>query len=410
MSAILLERLLEGIDEDILSYLSSDPELKTDIEGYLLELLVNDDLLSTETFKTTTSTKRTLIEEIAELDLQLRDINIKLSKITNDNRDLIIDINDDLHQVQDLMKQLGGTHLDNMLQQTSKPYDLNITEKMKNSVKTSNSVLTNIDSILDLLELPTLCRVCVVQGNYQEALEISHLAKLLMIRFPKLDVFKDINKNVEEELQMMVKSLIKLLNSNLKQSQILKIFQILNKLDLVAPTVSRAEKERFLKSLYINSRFKFIINEISHLRPLLKANKLTYLKRYVEIYREHIFNSLSIYYAIFSTAYSQSREEREQQDTVIIANFIKELALLLVAELKKYLPEILTVQDGDDADIDLQALKDGLILQLIYLCKSLSKYQVDFEIILVTELCFGGEPALTESDWKRNLSKIKKFR
>lgn len=195
----------------------------------------------------------------------------------------------------------------------------------------------------------------------------------------------------------MIKGLIKLLNTNLKQNHILKIFQILNKL-FDNNNGNDLNNDLVLIKIFLNSRYKFIINEVGSLKPLIKFNKLTYLKRFIEIYREFIFNSLSIYHIIF----------KNNQQVVLINQFIRSLIGLLCNEFKLYLPDI-KAQNTDDSyesEIDLASSIDGLILQLIYLCRSLSNFNLDFEPIILLELVTSNN-LISESDWLRNLSKVK---
>ena len=256
-----------------------------------------------------------------------------------------------------------------------------------------------MDFILDILELPTLCKLCILQGNYQESLEISMYAKSLIIRFPNLQIFKTIAEQIDNELHLMLKGLIKLLNTDLRQNHILKIFQILNKLDTISGKV--------LHRIYLNSRFKFITNEISSIKPILKFNKLTYLKRYVEIYREHLYASLSMYNTIF----------KEEVDLILLNEFVTSLGYALCDEFVKYLPaiksQVIGPSDGNEASIEAQLelnnAIDGLLLQLIYLSKSLSNFQFDFEPILLSQLCYKHE-LFTEKSWVDNLNKVKKHR
>lgn len=453
MSGILLDTLKDELDPLLVELLVNDLQLRNDSEVYLLDLLINDDLLSTDSYTTTTNiylnkgatNKRNLTEEIAELDLQNRQINVELSSITNNNRDLIIDISKDLKLVDEQLHTQLINEIDHALQlvnkdvapdkdtnksSTHEKFSININERLGNSIKINNSILSNIDSVLDILELPAICKLCILHGNYQEALEISMLAQTLVIRFPKLVTFQKILHQVEQELELMVRGLIKLLNTNLKQNNILKIFQILNKPDLInySSSLSKSthnhdntnntidkslQKDRFLKMIYLNARFKFITNEISNLKPIINFNKQTYLKRFIEIYREFIFNSLSIYHAIFnSTSLKESTNSIKQEDKILVRQFIKNLVSLLCQELKSYLPDIVNTALYDDQDdLTSRSQKDGIILQMLYLCKSLSKYGVDFENILVWELCFNDEnPLITEADWLRNLDKVNKFK
>lgn len=315
MSSILLETLKVDLPVDLQKTIDSDLQLRTESEKFLQDLLINDQLLSTETYTTTTNTselsenhKRTLIEEIAELDLKQHDINLKLAAITNENRDFIIDISHDLnsfnktvetdynHEIDAMLKVLDIEALNGV---ASNRFHVLINEKLTDAIKINNSILTNIDSVLDLLELPTLCKLCILQGNYQESLEISILVQALLIRFPKLVIFQRMQAQVEQELKRMVRGLIKLLNTNLKQNNILKIFQILNKLDILSygsentsyskfsssKSSSRAistadkqvQKDKLLKIIYLSARFKFITSEIAALKPLISFNKLAFV-------------------------------------------------------------------------------------------------------------------------------------
>ncbi|EMG47521.1 COG8 Conserved oligomeric Golgi complex subunit 8 [Candida maltosa Xu316] len=398
MSSLLLDSLKDGLDDEYIQLLNSNPKFAQEAETYLQELLINDDLLSTDPYTTTSETevhKKTLIEEIAELDMIKHDTNVKLSSITSNNRDLIIDISNDLQFVTKQMREDYPQAVDTLLKNLSD--DLNMESlasqyNLKSTIDINNTILNKIDSVLDILELPTLCKLCILQGNYQESLEISIYIQSLMIRYPKITLFQQINQQIDQELQVMVKGLIKLLNTNLKQNHVLKIFQILNKLF----DTSR-NSDLVLIKIYLNSRFKFILNEVSSLKPLIKFNKLTYLKRYIEIYREFIFSSLSVYNIIF---------KNNSQD-VIIGQFVRSLINLLCQEFKRYLPDIKSQKSNSsyETEIDLASSIDGLILQLIYLCRSLASFHLDFEPIILLELV--SPDLIPESDWLRNITKIK---
>lgn len=409
MSLLLLDSLKDGLDDQYVHLLDQNPEFYKDAEDYLLELLINDDLLSTDPFTTSTtpstiedsaSSKKTLTEEIAELDLSQYQINTKLSSLTNSNRDLIIDISNDLQFVNHQLSNEYQQYSDNLLKILGNELKIEpiVSQfNIKSNISINNTILYKIDSVLDILELPTLCKLCILQGNYQESLEISIYIQSLMIRYPKISLFKQIHQKIDHELKVMIKGLIKLLNTNLKQNHILKIFQILNKL-FDNNNGNDLNNDLVLIKIFLNSRYKFIINEVGSLKPLIKFNKLTYLKRFIEIYREFIFNSLSIYHIIF----------KNNQQVVLINQFIRSLIGLLCNEFKLYLPDI-KAQNTDDSyesEIDLASSIDGLILQLIYLCRSLSNFNLDFEPIILLELVTSNN-LISESDWLRNLSKVK---
>ncbi|KAG5418793.1 hypothetical protein I9W82_003511 [Candida metapsilosis] len=411
MSSILLDSLKEDLNNASRSSLQNpNDEVYKLSQKYLEDLLINDELLSTDQFTTTSTAfsaespangnihSKNVTQEIAELDLQQHQINKQLSSLTDSHKDLIIDVNHDLNEInnnltndyQNAINSLKkSVNIDSKFHVSDHYYKLN-----------QESILSNIDTVLDILELPTLCRLCILQGNYQESLEISIYIKSLIIRFPKLQIFKIVSDQIEIELQKMLKGLLKLLNTNLKQNHILKIFQILSKLETIT-----TNKDSLLHRIYLNSRFKFIINEVESLTPILKFNKLTYLKRFVEVYREHIYSSIHIYHTIF----------KNEIDKLLLNQFITTLVSNLCREFTSYLPQIAppsTVKSPDysiESELELKNAIDGLILQLIYLCKSLSSYQFEFEPIIMSELCYKHD-LISEQDWIRNSSKIKKHK
>lgn len=427
MASLLIDSLKDYLDASLVESLNSDESLRQEAERYLAGLLTNNELFSTENFTavTTVDSKSrpiTLTEEIAELDQALRQIELKLVDTAIKNREIIIEVSSDLNNVAsqlDLRLKNEATAILSSLEhirsesgtgiKNSTKITLTSTKNTETAAK--SSLLLKMDSVLDVLELPTLCRLCIMQGNYHEALEVAMLVKIHGIKLANLATFKVLELKIDDELRVMVKGLVKLLNTNLKQSNILKIFQILNRPDLIAiaaqnsnnvSSLSPELRERALKIIYLNSRFRFITSETNSLKPLLKLKKLTYLKRFIEVYREHLFNSLSIYHAIFRTTKFDSDVDK---DHFLVLSYVKSLVKLLLAELRDHLPV-----SSDEDDFDFKSRRDGVILQLIYLCKSLDQYQLDFESTLTQDLCCSAPLLISEQDWIRNLSKVKKFR
>lgn len=421
MSGLLIDALKQDLDPHIAEQLSTNKELRNVAETYLQEILVNNQLLSTDVFTTTSELDtdknkeqtKTITEEIAELESRQRELDVQLGEITNANRETVIGVNQNLNtatrkietdlelEIQKILENLD----EQKITLTSRS-----TEKDVRAMAADNSILMNVDSILDIFELPTLCRLCIMQGNYQEALEIATLVKMFAIKYSKLDTFRIMQTQIEQELRLMTKGIIKLLNTNLKQSNILKIFQILNRPDII-PVIegndpknnSTEAREKALKLIYLNSRYKFIISEVESLRPLLKLKKWTYVKQYLEIYREYLFNSLSIYQAIFGR---NSLDSLNLENLFMVNMYIK----ALLDPLTKVLKEHLAHPAADEVETDFVNRRDGVILQVIYLCRSLAKYGFDFESAITWHLCVEEPIIISEEDWSRNLAKVKKFR
>lgn len=420
MSGLLIDTLKEDLDPYYADQLSSNKELRQVAESYLQEILVNKQLLSTDVFTTTSESDadkskektKTITEEIAELESRQRQLDDQLGKITNEHRDTVIGVSQNLDTAMSKIE----TDLELEIQKILKDLDdqkvsLNSrsTEKNVRAMSSDNTILMNVDSILDIFELPTLCRLCIMQGNYQEALEVATLVKMFAIKYSKLDTFRIMQLQIEQELRLMTKGIIKLLNTNLKQSNILKIFQILNRPDII-PVNNETDinlntteaREKALKLIYLNSRYKFITSEVESLKPLLKFKKWTYVKRYLEIYREYLFNSLSIFQAIFG---SNSLDAANIENLFMINTYIKALLDPLTKVLKEHLKE-----PSAEDESDFLNKRDGVILQVIYLCRSLAKYGVDFESDITWRLCMEEPILIEEAHWSRNLAKVKKFR
>ena len=77
---------------------------------------------------------------------------------------------------------------------------------------------------------------------------------------------------------------------------------------------------------------------------------------------------------------------------------------MLVYEFEKYYSEL-----PSEDEVDQRANEDGLLLQTVYLARSLAKFKVDCEAILVWELIFNRK-LISQDDWTRNLKKVKKLR
>lgn len=359
---------------DTLSQTPLTEDEAKECQSYLEGLLVNDVLLSTDNFTTSSAgNHKTVVEEIAELDQQQRQINDKLGDVTSNHRDILIQLEEDVSL---LTTDLTATYPDRVRQMANPKIGAINVDKMMQQVRTSSSVLKHVDSILDVLELPSLARLCVSQGNYHEALEILILVKSYCIRFPNITAFKRIEAQVDAELHQMVKGLVRLLATNVKQHMLTKMFQILTKLDIGPPLM--------LQLLFLQGRYKFILLELALLKPLLKLpNKMTYLKRVVEVFREHGYASLFQYLSLFS------------QRTLpgLVSQFATQLGVTLVQYLLEHLSE--TIEHAENDNID------SLLLQLVYLAKSLSKFGASIDVILHKGLLEWVSP----EDWLRNSNK-----
>lgn len=358
------------------------PGARRAAEEYL-SLLVNEQL-STESFTALgLSRLRTLTEEIAELDAALRQLELRLAAATSANRALVVGAAQALALVH-LALALATARDVALLQHTLRETPL-LALRHAHSAATSTTALVHADATLDLLELPTLCRLCVAQGRYQEALEVAASVKVLGARL-QMAAFRAMQRRVAAELAAMGRALVRSLHTNLKQAAVLRVFALLSHPDM--PRAGSAP----LNAVYLASRFKFIADEVRTLEPLLRLRKHTYLKRLVEVYREHLFNLLHMHGALFPNPTTHDR--------LLLRHFVASLARLLADAVAAHMPE-------QGPDPEAQSQRDGVVLLLVYLARSLTRFHLDFECALARALCGG---AVSETEWTRNAARVKKFR
>lgn len=220
-------------------------------------------------------------------------------------------------------------------------------------------ILQSIESVMDILELPLLTLACVKQGHYSESLEISSHTKRLSIRYSDIDLVTKIEQDIKLEIKEMLAGLIRLLRTDLKLSSILKIMTYLKRIN---PFNSNSDDE--LKLIYLQLRYQYIWNELQVLAPIRKSNVEKYLKRNIEVVREHCFSTIIAFENIFNS-----------KDLSLIREFILAVVGLLIGVLKQDLPSI-----------EDQTTKENLLLQLAYCSSSLNRIGFEFSAVLLSEL------------------------
>lgn len=351
-----------------------------DDEGKSMALSVLDEMLNSphlESLLDTTITPgmsdpgNTIIEQIAELSNESlmidKEIALRLCGKDNSMKDLklMIDANntyiESFETLDSIISYCEDMIEENPLSSWIKeiPY-LNKQKESKNTSHNSNNdddvskILYNLDNVIQILELPSITNTLIKSANYSECIEISSFIQRLSIRYNDLEIISHIKENVSYEINDMVKRLSNLLSGNLKQSSIMKIMSYLKR---IIPDKWK------LKTIFLNLRYKFIIDEFDTLIPL-KNSKLIekYLKRILEVFREFTFQTVITFESIFD------------KDTEMIHSFI----ISIVNSLMDILDENLI-------NIKEESI-DSTILQLLYCSQSLARVGGDFTSILLHRL------------------------
>lgn len=157
------------------------------------------------------------------------------------------------------------------------------------------TVLDNLDSITDLMELPFLARTCIRTGHYQEAVMLYTHTISLRSRFPGSTIVDEVCENVLNEISTtMLSGLVKLLSTNVSVNSLKKILKYLNS---IPPFDGKTNKP--LLNIFLAMRYKFITGEIASYSLDIESSNESLIeimvKRKVEVLREHVYMSLNIF-------------------------------------------------------------------------------------------------------------------
>ncbi|KAG0666176.1 hypothetical protein C6P45_000278 [Maudiozyma exigua] len=174
-----------------------------------------------------------------------------------------------------------------------------------NSTTNLATIFENLTSITDLMELPSLAETCIKTGHYQEAIMLYSHTYSLKKKFPDSSIINDIANSVQNSVgTTMLTGLVKLLCTNLSMTSIKKILQYLIAIPPFNKSTNQENNQESLLIVYLSMRLKFIKNEIKSYsfdtdnderNPLLEIS----IKRQIEVVREHIYMSLSVYEKTF---------------------------------------------------------------------------------------------------------------
>ncbi|KAL1410152.1 hypothetical protein Q8F55_004155 [Vanrija albida] len=217
------------------------------------------------------------------------------------------------------------------------------------------------DKLFDLLEIPQLMDTCVRNGYYQEALELGAHAEQLVARYPGIELVQDVAKEVEGVLQLMLVQLLALLREPIKLPALVKTVSYLRRL--------RSVDETELGLVFLMSRLS---NFRTHLAGLDRdrPDPVRYVRKYVDLFREHIFDIISQFSAIFLESVSASSGIAASQ----LASFVGQCVQELVDLVAKQVPKV----SNDSASLS------SILVQLGYCSLAFARVGLDFSA-LITE-------------------------
>lgn len=184
-------------------------------------------------------------------------------------------------------------HLDILLEQvsTARSASLQFASKSAelNELKQKNSlILTKHAQILEVLEIPQVMETCVRNGYYEEALELSQHVHRLKKRYEHVPIISRIAIDVAETMKFMQSQLLQQLTTNIQLPSCLKVVGYLRRMGVYNESEIRIN---FLKAR--DEWFQSTLDAISI------NDAYTYLSKFIENSRVHLFDIITQYRAIF---------------------------------------------------------------------------------------------------------------
>ena len=302
--------------------------------------------------------------------------------------------------------------------------------------KRATQLAHNVDKISDILELPTLLASVISSAstststsgtNYSTALDLFAHIKRLSILHPDSAIVKSVLAEAEEAMKEMTSNLITSLRSqNIRLAAAIRTIGWLRR---VAPelstlptsaskpgvtSVTATTDEGLFGALFLTARLANLLNMLEALSPLREladqetARRLSqsvttttktppqpirkpslnsgyssitgqqterYLKRYIEIFREQSFATVSMYRNVFPPPTDES-PTTEAPSLLLplppaLSTFPHHLVNLLTSTLKTYMPNITD-----------QTARESLLTQVLYAAGSLGRLGADFGMMI----------------------------
>ncbi|KAF9138897.1 conserved oligomeric Golgi complex component [Mortierella sp. GBA39] len=290
-----------------------------------------------------------------------------------------------------------------------------------------SSILATHSQLLEVLEIPLLMETCVRNGYYNEALELASHVQRLVLRYPGIGIIQEIDTKVAQGKEMMLVQLLAQLREPIKLPVALRIIGFLRRigsfkgqLDLVeeddhhqhSATTSKpkgssslfssvssvsssgtgVEDETPLRMLFLKSRGLYMNLQLSKV-VYHKGDSFGYLKKYIDVTRECLFDIMTYYKSIFGsvdhfTGFSSSLDypgstfkpsqnypkQHSWTTENLLADFVTYRTQTLLQLLKAHIPQI----------NDTSALS-SILTQLMYFGANMAKIGFDLRY-LVTSL------------------------
>ena len=224
-------------------------------------------------------------------------------------------------------------------------------------------ILDQRDSLLDILEVPQLVDTCVRNGYYQEAMELATHINGVAQRYPDLAIVRSVARSIDSVMDMQLSQLLGLLRDSIKLPVMAKTIGFLRRMDRLS--------EEELRIVFLESRVDHMRNTIEGLQSE-RADKIRYLRRYIDLFREIVYETVSQYNSIFmNNGPGLSSGYRDKGALDLIARYVQHNVLHMT-----------TVIDESLSGIQDSSSLSSLLTQLGYSTMSFARMGIDFTALL----------------------------
>ena len=255
--------------------------------------------------------------------------------------------------------------------------------------------LYNVERLVDVLDVPTLLLTAVTSGpaSHSSALDLSGHIRRLHSLFPESALVSSVAEEADSHIHQLAFGLVLSLGTaGLKLASAIRTASLLRRLvPETLPPATKDGQEKMLGTVFLLRRTSTLALMLDALEPLRnladneKSNTAAaensaswsggqhterYLKRYVEVFREHSFAIITMFRSVFVPHAAESTDPLQPVPPGL-STLVLHLVDMLLEPLDNYLP---VIRD--------QSSRDSILTQVLYCAGSLGRLGGDFGLLL----------------------------
>ena len=238
------------------------------------------------------------------------------------------------------------------------------TKTIQDARTEARAILSQHDTLVDILDIPQLIDTCVRNAYYQEAMDLSAHANRLSQKFPDIPIVQDVAAEAAHAMRLMLAQLLALLREPAKLPALFKAISFLRKMGAMG------EKE--LALVFLTSRLICLNGAIDAVEKD-QTDHARYVRRYVDVWREGVADVIAQFTTIFVERAPSAADSPEH---------CKELRYLLSALTRHQLANLLSVLHTNLPNINDATSLSALLTQLCHCAAALARHGLDFRPLL----------------------------